>query len=204
VKTLALFLLALGLPVAAQQVVVPSFSYPGVTFNLPQPDGTTIVADPVTGLWSCTVKAGLPQGLSFDGTIFKAPNLQSNSINLTGGTNYPDGTYLETLTTVGGVSQIKLTPYVPSSGSGVFGTSIAVPATSITAFSEQSRSYTLSGIPAPGMPAVVYVNPSIDFGSGIRYSYRVTAVNTVVVKLTNVNNATANVPTYTLNISAIK
>lgn len=186
-----------------QQTTVPAFSYPGVTFNIPQPDGTTIVVNSA-GKWSCAVSAGLPAGLTFDGTTFTAPKLSAQSINLTSGTTYPAGTYLVTLDAS---SNFTLTPYVAPTGGGsgstVIGATIAVPSSTIAAFAEQSKTYTLVGLPAPSTPAVVFVNPSIDFGGNVRYSYRVTAANTIVLKLTNVVSSAQTVPAYTLYLSAI-
>lgn len=90
-----------------------------------------------------------------------------------------------------------------SKGSSVIGTTISVPSTTMAAYAEQTRTYTLNGIPAPGTPAVVFVNPSIDFGGDLRYGWRVTAANTVVVKITNVVNSAQTIPAYSLYISAI-
>jgi hypothetical protein len=90
-----------------------------------------------------------------------------------------------------------------SGGSSVIGTTISVPSTTMAAYTEQTRTYTLNGLPAPDTPAVVYVNPSIDFGGDLRYGWRVTAANTVVVKITNVVNLAQTIPAYTLYISAV-
>ena len=88
-------------------------------------------------------------------------------------------------------------------GSTVIGTTIAVPTTTLASYAEQTRTYTLTGIPAPGTPAIVFVNPSKDFGGNLRYSWRVTAADTVIVKITNVVNSAQTLTAYTLYISAI-
>ena len=144
----------------------------------------------------------LPTGMTFDGTTLTVPKISTTELLLTGGTAYSAGNYLATFDSS---NNLTYTPYVPSSGGGstVIGATIAVTSSTIAAYAEQSKTYTLTGLPAPGTPAVVFVNPSIDFGSGIRYSYRTTAANTITLKLTNVNGTTATVPAFTLYISAV-
>ncbi len=120
----------------------------------------------------------------------------SGSVTLAAGTNV-------TLATSGNKITINSTATgTGGTGSSVIGTTISVPSTTIAAYAEQSTTYTLSGIPAPGTPALVFVNPSIDFGGNLRYSWRVTAANTVVLKITNVVNSAQTLPAFTLYISA--
>jgi len=126
----------------------------------------------------------------------------TSSINgLTGGVTLAAGTNVN-LATSGNTITINST--ASGSGSSVIGTTISVPSTTMDAYAEQTRTYTLNGLPAPGTPAVVYVNPSIDFGGDLRYGWRVTAADTVVVKITNVVNLAQTIPAYTLYISAVQ
>ena len=129
----------------------------------------------------------------------------SYSINgIAGGVTLKAGSNIN-LATSGSTITINSTASGSGSGGGsaVIGTTISVPSTTVAAYAEQTKTYTLSGIPAPGTPAVVFVNPSIDFGGNLRYSWRVTAANTVALKITNVVNSSQTIPAYTLNISAV-
>jgi hypothetical protein len=123
------------------------------------------------------------------------------------------GTYPYTLT-LNGFAQnqkpLSSTPVttsvtVPATNTGatVIGAAFSVPATTIAKDSEQTLTYTLNGIPAPGTPAVVFVNPSINIPDELVYGWRVTAANTVVVKITNARGVAVPIPAYTLYISAV-
>jgi hypothetical protein len=206
-KIFAFVLFAFTLPVFSQQVTVPpiTFNYPGVTFTIPQPDGTTIVVDPNTGKWEATPQTNLPAGMTFDGTTLKVPQISANKLSLTGGTTYASGTYLVSIDTS---SNITYLPYTAPTGGGstVFGTTLQVASSSIPASATVATSYTLSGVPAPGTPALVFVNPSIDLTQSgkFRYIWRVTAANTVTLYVTNTIGSAQTIPAYTLYMSAIK